>query len=279
MVSAWEGSEMSGEEKPHLSKTQLEMMSRCGMQYYYRYILGKKEPPGVALIRGKAVHKSVEMNLREKVEGRDGLSLDEVQTIAAETFDTEWLGEEPALDLEQKKIGEKAIKARTKDEAVLLSELHFIDVAPRIKPTHVEREFRLVLDGCSHDLKGVIDIQEEFLIRDTKTAARTPPADVAAKSLQLKIYDLAFRHLEDRLLSFLQLDYLVSGTPPLYEVRAYRCNEDDHAQVLYRVAAAVKVLNAGAFMPVDPDHWKCCERYCGFWRDVCPFGRRKSVQI
>jgi hypothetical protein len=44
----------------HLSATQISMLNSCPEQYRQRYVLGKKERPGAALIVGGAFHEAIE---------------------------------------------------------------------------------------------------------------------------------------------------------------------------------------------------------------------------
>ena len=40
-------------KKPSLSDTALNMLYRCAMQYFYRYVEGLKIPPGIAQLIGR----------------------------------------------------------------------------------------------------------------------------------------------------------------------------------------------------------------------------------
>jgi len=33
-------------------------------------------------------------------------------------------------------------------------------------------------------------------------------------------------------------------------------------------------IKTGIFPPTNPDSWWCSEKWCGYWDDVCPFGRK-----
>ena len=76
--------------KPYLSPTQLETLSKCGMQYYWRYIEGLRVPPGIALIKGGAVHTSVERDMRAKAEIGGLLPSEYIADIARDAVHTRW---------------------------------------------------------------------------------------------------------------------------------------------------------------------------------------------
>jgi hypothetical protein len=54
----------------HLSATQISMLNRCPEQYRQRYVLGKKERPGAALIVGGAFHEAIETDFAGRSERR-----------------------------------------------------------------------------------------------------------------------------------------------------------------------------------------------------------------
>jgi hypothetical protein len=54
----------------HLSATQISMLNRCPEQYRQRYVLGKKERPGAALIVGGAFHEAIEDDFAGRSERR-----------------------------------------------------------------------------------------------------------------------------------------------------------------------------------------------------------------
>jgi RecB family exonuclease len=234
------------------------------------------------MVRGTSVHASVRRDLAEKREKGTLLPLDAVKDFAAEALDNTWLGEEPQLNEEEREVGAKAVKARTKEVVVALSVLHHVEVAPKITPIHLEREFRVVLNGFPFDLGGTIDLQEPEDLVDTKTGSKSPAADAADKSVQLTMYSLAAKALDGKAPKTVRLDYLVdTKTPKAVSLTSTR-TDDDRQRLLLRVEHASRVIQSGAFMPTDaslPGVWWCSEQFCGFWKDVCPFGRRNRTQV
>ena len=269
------------EKKPALSPTRLDMLARCGMQYFFRYVEGLRLPPGVAMVQGTAVHRAVEQDLRHKRDHGKLMTLPAVEDCAAEALENTWLGEEPALDAEERAIGRSVVKARAKDDAVYMVSLHHRELAPSIIPVHLEREFRLELTNFPFDLVGVMDVQEPDAIRDVKVSGRAPDPEAAEISVQLTTYALAAKVLDGQAPAAVTLDYLVhpKGKLPYQEVLKSTRGEEDFARLLRRVEAAARVIQAGAFMPAVPDAWNCSPKWCGFYADVCPFGRRHRVQV
>lgn len=259
--------------KPHLSHTQIEMLSKCGYQYDFRYVQGIRSPPGVQLTIGKGVHGAVEKDLGRKMEWGGLLPDDAIADFAADATKREWEKDPPKPEEE----GEPADLGGAVDSAIALAELHHRVVAPGIEPVAVERRFMLELPDFPFDIEGQVDVEEDGVIHDTKTASKAPQADVAETSDQLTLYDLeaSVRGAPARKVV---LDVLVkTKIPKALKLESYR-TPDDHARFLRKVEVAAKVIQSGAFMPAPRSSWWCSKKWCGYW-DRCPFGARGAVSV
>ena len=56
------------DQKPYISDSQLRMLTRCGIQYENRYVMGEIIPPGIAAVRGIGVHRAAAANGQQKIE-------------------------------------------------------------------------------------------------------------------------------------------------------------------------------------------------------------------
>jgi hypothetical protein len=183
--------------KPQLTQSMLDMMSRCGLQFQYRY--GYKfdcyheeiiMPPGVALVIGSSVHAGVEKCLQHKIETGNLADHEEVMAAVEDTFNGIASKELMLTPDEASNIKQTISDAR--DDARGLATLHYGYVAPGIFPVAVEEPFVIELKDYPYDLSGKMDIREINSIRDTKTRAQTPSED-AARSMQLATYSLAHK--------------------------------------------------------------------------------------
>lgn len=254
------------------------MLSKCGEQYYRRYVKGEKVPPRVAMAIGSAGHKSIESNLKAVINSGEMLPVEQVQDVARDELEGIWKSG-VALTKEEMAVGMKAIKGGAIDTAVALSALHRTDLAPKLKPTHVERKFVIKLDGFPLDLAGQIDIQESTArIRDTKTAAKSPSQAEADDSLQLTMYGLATKVIDGESPSEFFLDALVkTKEPKVVSVPTKRTNEN-YEMLLRRVERAALILEKGAFTPARTTDWWCSEKWCGYW-DSCPFAQKRPISV
>jgi RecB family exonuclease len=181
------------------------------------------------------------------------------------------------LDDEEKAHGADTVRGEAIDTAVSLSKLHHAELAPRIDPQHIERRFVLELKDFPMDLAGTIDIQEKTpVVRDTKTANKSPVAGAADNSDQLTMYGLAVRCLDGKDV-LLCMDHLVKNKVPKAVTQMTTRTKEDYECLLRRVSAACRVIESGAFMPCSQDSWCCSKAFCGFFTE-CPYSRKK-VQV
>ena len=73
----------------HLSPTQSGMYWRCPMQYYFRYVLGLKVPPAVALVEGGSHHNTFEYNNKHKIKTGKDRSVKQLCSRFCDTFNEE----------------------------------------------------------------------------------------------------------------------------------------------------------------------------------------------
>lgn len=263
-------------ELRQLHVSGLNTLSRCGEQFRRRYIEGERIPPAVAMHVGTAVHKSVEANLKARMVG-GSLERDQAAEYAFAKLTSDWDRFGVTLDPEEDASPE-TIRGKALDKAVALSAHHYDKVAPTIEPTHVERRWTLAITGYDFELAGTIDIQEgSKRLRDTKTSGKTPSGNPAAKSIQLPMYVLAIKAHDGAEPESMHLDYLIDlkRGPKLAQYES-RPDERDTQVILDRVAAAHKAMEAGVFLPANPDDWWCSDKWCGYWRN-CRYARRSQV--
>lgn len=268
------------ESRPQLHVTALDTFARCGEQFRQRYILGKRRPPGVFLIVGSGTHQSADENLKTKMETGSLLSIDQVTDIARDYVDREFAGEVD-LSEEERSAGKQAVAGEAKDKAVRLAACHALAVAPKLEPKSVERGFSVTLDGFLEargiemelDLVGRIDLEtKDDAIRDIKTSRSKPDANAAEISTQLAAYSTAKRVIDGEHASGLTLDYLVDYKSGAQHIPISAPPIGDHRQaaLLNRIAAVANAMKKGVFPPVEPGHWMCSRRWCGYY-DECPY--------
>lgn len=260
--------------KKTLSDSAFRMLTRCGMQFYWRYIEGIRIPPGISALIGTATDTSVSTDLSfKRTTGK--LRMDEdIKDIARDAVNGNWL-KGVRLVGDELKESQKKLKGEAVDDAVTLSTLHHRELAPDINPVDVQRFWKIELPNYPYDITGRIDIEEPDAIRDTKTSAKSPTWDEAHKSKQLTMYALARKITRGVMSKTLYLDFLIRTKTPKYLVLPTERNQEDFDAIFVMYDKAMEILEKEAFMP-NNDGWHCSDKWCGYWQDKCPFGRRSQ---
>jgi len=127
----------------------MDVLSRCEMQAMYIYLLGIKRPPRAFLHVGTGVHKSVEVDLQNKISTGELLKRADAIEIAGTTFDL--CADKEPIDLEpDEKAENKSVKqvlGESKDKTVALAGLHYDKAAPDLRPKLVEHSFSINMDS------------------------------------------------------------------------------------------------------------------------------------
>lgn len=263
----------------HLSWSQINMLHRCGEQYRRRYIEGDRVPPGIALLRGRAIHTAQETNMLAKMNDGELLEPDAVRQLAADAFDAETQGPFVVDGLYEEMTIEEALGAG-KDESVGLAGLHAEKVAPEIEPTAIEVRIELPpSESLPVMFVSILDlIHDSRVILDTKTTAKSPPKDSAHNSDQLTSQGLAFQARYGKAPESLALDYLVR-TPKKGDLKHVRLEttrtQADTVAFVHRAQSALRMVVEEIFIPAATDDWCCSPRWCGF-TDSCPFFRGRT---
>lgn len=275
--------------KPQITSSMLGMFERCGYQWLYRYgaKFGLAEgeqiiAPGIAAVVGTAVHKSVEVNLRHKMEKKELLPLD----AALDAGRDELVGIFSAGDVmftEEEAANVDAAKGDAVDTVVSLARLHYADVAPKINPVALEEPFVLKVPGCEFDLAGRKDIrQEDGSINDTKTK-KTSPSASDGWTMQTRLY--AYSELIQRgsLPPRVTLNYLVKTKTPKLVDLITEAKDMTMSPLFERLNNMVNTIEVAQYLrskgkeeypltPADSTTWVCTSKWCGYaHKGGCPF--------
>jgi hypothetical protein len=261
-------------KKPHFSVSQLNMLSRCGEQYRRAYVEGERIPPGIAAAKGTAVHRAAEENLTQKIETHQDISVDDATAAAAAAFDKQVEVYGITLSDDEKHKGEDAVLGEAKDRAVAMAKAHIELQAPLYQPLFCEEAVRLEIPKSSHDFLGIIDlVDDKRRVVDWKTTAQRKSQSEADYSLQLTAYALLYNKLTGQgYPDELRLEYLVDSKkrgPQRQMLRTYRGDSSVDA-LAARIETAKNLVKAGFFAPVEPGHWCCSPKWCGYWA-TCPY--------
>lgn len=259
-----------------ISPSKIRLLQLCGEAFRRKYLEGQPSWYGTAAAIGIATHQSAENDLTNKVEQGELLSSEEVIDYAADAFEHVWDTEPIELTKEEKE-DKHGVHDRSKDQTIQLSWLHHDDLAPEIRPAHLEKRLELEVEGFPLTLLGYADvIEEDGTIRDLKTRGKTPRATDAQDDIGLQFYSL-IQDTKGERPKELALDVLVKTKTPK-RVTVTSPVQKDHDATLGRIERAAHIIETGAYMPAEPSHWKCSEKFCEFFDD-CRWGRRRLKQF
>lgn len=292
-----EGVEPADKQPEHTSFSQLNMYLRCSMQYYFRYVLGKKERPKLVMARGKAGHEAVELNAIHKIATKQDQPVEQI----LDNFSTSWDKQLKEFEPSDFDPGEKPDEE--KDHTIETLRLYRGKHAPNETPEAVELEFLVPIPKTEEHqeevkpVMGRIDIinrvkrivvegakaVERTEVKDRKFPSRLPSnmQQAANMSDQLNLYDLVmtragkptqdlgFQHFvpPTKTLGPRIKDIYRSPELMLPKPRAAR-----HERIIYKLRTAAKGIRGGIFLPQDDP--RVCNN-CGF-RDICQFSLVKK---
>jgi len=292
----------------HISSSQVRMVHECEMQWYFRYVMNKIAPPGVALVLGSSFDKSVNVNFEQKVKTQEDVK----ESVVTDAFVQEYHNgiKEADVTMEQEE-GESREKYVQKIEDAGLSMVRTFHNghAKYFMPKMVQAKFTYNLSGTENpwSVLGYIDhisLTVQFKVEETKsgkallvptgklgaktsvydnkTATNAPADGEVNKSWQLPNYSLGHYLLTG---AYPEKTGLVFTTRPtvktepkvVYQERI--CTSDDTDRLMARYSAAIKTMEALKDGKIEPKGASegshlCTPRFCGYWSQ-CKLRRRE----
>ena len=158
--------------RKQLHQSGVEMLMKCGVQFEFRYIKGKKRPPSSFLIAGKATDRSVGMDLDHKIDhdvlAQESDLLDAARDVVENYPDKEHL--ELEKDEREARLSVTQVLDNTKAKVVRLAKAHHGVIAPQIQPYATARKFSVDLDGFLRERARAL--HEEAELQDSSRARR-----------------------------------------------------------------------------------------------------------
>ena len=261
----------------HLSPSGLRLLHMCGEAFRRKYVEKQPMTSGLAAAVGTAVHKSAERDLTAKRDEGELQAEEVIVDTAADAFEIA-IGDSRTTLTKEERQDKAKVLGKAKDQAIGLARVHHHELAPMVAPKLIEHRFDIEFDGFPLTLVGYVDlVEDDNTIRDLKTRGKKPRPDDATDDIGLAWYAMSLDVSDLGSAPALALDVLVKTKTPKLET-VWATSPMDHGPLLARIERAALVIEAGAYLPAPPDHWKCSEKFCDFYND-CPFGRARRIQI
>ncbi len=257
--------EVTAQKARYISLSQARMWLRCQRQHWYRYGMGRIQPPSGAMVVGSAAHKGIQHHMTVKALKEVDPPWDEVADAYSQAFDEQapdalWIGEDPGT---------------AKDRGYATLEVFHKNDAPKIVPASpdlIERkiEVPMGLDGIT--IAMVLDLMDaQSNLMDFKVTGRRPgsvPADVVA---QLRLYQYGANSI-GLPVDNLQAIYLVATKEPNTVTHNVTKGTPSEVAGILRMLRDVRLSIEKAyedqlFLPALQGSWWCQEDTCGYWKE------------
>jgi hypothetical protein len=270
-----------------LTPSLMDSMGKCPQQAYYAHIEKIKMPPGIALVTGTAYHEIIlERDHAERIRTGSYLPISQVVEELSDKIRNSIEGIElQGEDLERYGTRDKAYTAEQKMAGAMLDLYNTNrDV---LRPTVVELPFEV--EFADTVLAGRFDsvvspkTSEDLKTKDiSKPRARKPREENLIESAQFQSYAAARAKMTGDPNQTVRAVYFEKHpTAPAIEPFDLKFGEESHNAIEERAYRVHKIIQAGAFLPVDKSSqngWICDTKWCGYYEDICPFGKKARVQ-
>jgi putative RecB family exonuclease len=232
----------------YLSVSQVRQYLRCPQQYEFQYIHRLKAPTSPALIMGTAFHGAMEKANREKMLTGEILSTDDVK----DAYNDAWNND---LKYRDGVEWDEADPQEVKDKGIGMTAFYYENEGRKHLPAYVEVDHTFPINTKSGEIKfrSKIDLIEiDGMVRDYKTASKSPSKDKADNDIQLPIYALAYRDLTGEKEMGASLETVVGLKKEIKITQLTTTISDQRiSRVQDLVEGVAKSISAGIFYPND----------------------------
>lgn len=250
-----------------LSTSALSLLMMCGQAFMYKYVLKRPEPIGVRMTSGSGAHKGREVNLKQKIETHEDLSVEEVTDACRDYCQKRFEENEVQVESEFEGKNKEQAKGISTDLAVEFAVKDHEAFQSEIQPAGVEETMAVAYPGLTRIIVGKVDVvQEDGIIRDLKTGKKAYGQAKADSSMALSTYGMLKKAETGETPKGYTIDNVTeSKSGCKHNLYPTLRTDGQLQQQLRRFIAWNKVIEAGLFGPANTEHWKCSKNYCGYY--------------
>jgi hypothetical protein len=241
--------------------THLDEFTSCPALFELNKVMKLPREPNPYLAFGIAVDEAINANM-ESMRDR-GAPIGESEYVTV--FESNWVAQTEGIAIPWEKHDMDPSRMRDKAREVAL--LHYKELAPTLRPQHIQRYYKLEGVSDKYRFAGKPDLVEDTgLIHDIKTSkSKKKPGQLPMT--QAVIYALLVEHGDNpQPVTGFQVDYLVWDVPkPFVDSRRFRITQKDIDFVLDDAERFAAARIAGVYPRIPPDYWKCSEKWCSQW--------------
>lgn len=241
-----------------LSGSSVATFMRCAKQWEFSHVYRIKRPPKLRMITGTAGHAAAEIHMLTKREDK----IDPPLEMALDAFSDSY-------NLEVQETDNESVhdKGEWKNKGIRGVRKWHKEVAPTIKPVHIEQPISFVINGIPWT--GTFDVSDEDdLVTDYKFTSRSP-SSADAYLVNMVGYALGYRELTGHTKSGIQVANVVMLKTPKYVPVRSPGPVTDAAIIAFAdiVESVNRSIQAGIFVPNGLKNGSCS--YCPY-TDLCP---------
>ena len=246
-----------------LSPSQFDTYRKCPRRYEYRHIHKIISPPGIAMIKGTAVHRGAEVTHKKTIETGTPMALAEAVQAVSDSFDKKrqdienWEDENPDI---------------IKDRALAAFRTYYVEAVPAIQPVKVEHPFAVKIGTVP--FRGVIDLvdsvkEEAFIegvqpttevVSDLKVTGARWPEQRVRQSTQLTFYAYVENTFRVR------YDFILEQKSGIkYDKNKSVRTAHDFKLLVEDVEEVADLIKKGVFPRSDGTNWWCTPKFCGYY--------------
>lgn len=254
----------------YLSPSAMSTGLSCGEKYRMRYIEHIKLPPSLNLVRGRAVHKTNEINISQKIASQKDMPLGDMLDCTRDSF-CHTVRDGVLLTKDEASAKSRLLNEGL-EKSLAITAVYKEHVAPMITDaTSVEKRFTTYVEDIDIVIKGKPDIKTKTGIRDLKITAQSIAEDHVKTELQPGFYGLADSIESGRTETEFVFDNIVVKKSPAVQHQRIMIGAAQHLIIKKKIAAFAAMIRAGVFLPpaVYPG-WVCTPKYCGY-HGICNY--------
>ena len=254
----------------HISPSSLGMFLKCGEQFRRRYVEGEKIPPGISARRGGAVHKAAEINYSQKVVTETDLPLADLQDAARDNYVNE-IKDNGVFIPKGELSGKDRLMDKGLNQAIEATKIYKEDIAPQNQPKLIEQRWSADI-GVGLPLLGVVDlVTKDNKIKDLKIMKRKNQA-WADNELQPTVYSI-LAEKNNIPVDSMEYQFIIPNKTMVHDEITTARGQGDQERLVQYIRAFMQSLESGLFVPCEPGHWLCDEKWCGYYQ-TCKYRRR-----
>lgn len=264
--------------KTSFSKAELKTSFRCGMQHMLRWIEGIKLRPTFAQASGQGasagVKKAIELHADKKEVTVETCVV--AARVAAEEAMTEDGVRDPYDCTEAQLVEQKTRAVSVAGNAakvfaeILPASMHLISMVP-------EQGWKLNIPGLAELTGTFAALTDESIPLSPRYFMPKIKTDDEVQHDPLMALDAyTGRVLRESSKTYVNT-YMTDIRGGSADIELVHYEDDDVERMLDRVEAHVGAIQKGVAVPATHDSWTCNKEYCGYYEDICPYGRRNRT--